>query len=232
MTSVPPVPAEMWEPIPPAVQPVLLVVFTQYQLRMLGAGYRQTVTSDRCKSYALLALSRRQLCWAQRRRDFQAMIDRHNQGSEIGRKLLAASAEMFKLWQKVRTGTPSRQWLAGHWRNGLRAKFSTTECGCAKTAATCDELVSMSQALWTFAYREGVEPSNNAAERARRQAVLWRKNSHGSESAAGSHFVANILSVVQTCRQQGKKVVDVLTACCEASRHHTALPSLLPVANA
>src|SRR5262245_7953444 len=203
---------------------------------MLGAGYRRTVTSDRFKSYAFLALSRRQLCWAHLRRDFQAMIDRNNQGSAIGRKLLAAADELFKLWQKVRDGTHDRRWFAGHLRNGLRRKVSAllvagTACGCAKTEATCDELVCHEPALWAFAYREGVEPTNNAAERALRHAVLWRRNSHGTESAAGSHFVANILSVVETCRQQGKKVLDVLTACCESSLHHSPLPSLLPVAN-
>ena len=62
--------------------------------QMVGQGYRQTVTSDRFKSYAFLALSRRQLCWAHRRRDFQAMIDRNNQGSEIGKGLLATSDEL------------------------------------------------------------------------------------------------------------------------------------------
>jgi transposase len=52
---------------------------------VLGPGYRRTLTSDRFKSYAFLALSRRQLCWAHLRRDFQAMIDRNNAGSAVGR---------------------------------------------------------------------------------------------------------------------------------------------------
>ncbi len=204
---------------------------------LLGLGYRLTVTSDRFKSYLCLPLSRRQLCWAHLRRDFQAMIDRNNAGSAVGEALLAAADEMFALWQKVRDGTHNRRWFAGHLRRGLRSRVGLllakgTACGCAKTEATCDELLSMQQALWTFAYREGVEPTNNAAERAMRHAVMWRRNSHGTERAAGSHFVGNILSVVETCRQQGRNVLAFVTSCCEAALYHTSPPSLLPLVKA
>ena len=37
------------------------------------------------------------------------------------------------------------------------------------------ELVKLWPALWTFVDIEGVEPTNNAAERALRPGVLWRK---------------------------------------------------------
>jgi transposase len=47
---------------------------------------------------------------------------------------------------------------------------------------------------------EGVEPTNNVAERALRPAVLWRKGSFGSNSEAGSRFAERLLSVVATCR--------------------------------
>src|SRR5215471_17795218 len=59
-------------------------------------------------------------------------------------------------------------------------------CGCCKTAATCRELLAVEPALWTFVRVEGVEPTNNAAERALRHAVMWRKTSHGTESEVGS----------------------------------------------
>jgi transposase len=78
-----------------------------------------------------------------------------------------------------------------------------TACSCAKTAGVCRELLSVEPALWTFVRVEGVEPTNNAAERALRHAVLWRKASHSTDSEAGSRFVENILSVVATCRQRG-----------------------------
>jgi len=43
---------------------------------------------------------------------------------------------------------------------------------------------------------DGVEPTNNVAERALRPAVLWRKGSFGSESAVGSQCaVSGVLRV-------------------------------------
>jgi transposase len=58
-------------------------------------------------------------------------------------------------------------------------------------------------ALWTFARVEGLEPTNNAAERALRPAVLWRKRSFGCHSAGGCRFVERLLSAVQTLRLRG-----------------------------
>ena len=79
-----------------------------------------------------------------------------------------------------------------------------------------------------FARVEGVEPTNNAAERALRHAVLWRKTSHGTDSEAGSRFVENILSIVATCRQQGRDVLEYLTLCCEAALRGERPPRLIP----
>ena len=75
---------------------------------------------------------------------------------------------------------------------------------------------------------EGVEPTNNAAERALRPAVLWRKGSFGSASERGSRFVERILTVAATCRQQGRNVLDYLVAACEAHARGELAPSLLP----
>jgi transposase len=48
-------------------------------------------------------------------------------------------------------------------------------------------------------------------------------------SAWGSRFVERVLSVAATCRQQGRNVLDYLTACFQADREDHAIPSLLPV---
>jgi transposase len=82
--------------------------------------------------------------------------------------------------------------------------------------------------LWTFVRGEGIEPTNNAAERALRHAVQWRTMSYGTESPAGSQFVENLLTVVATCRQQDRPVLAYLTPCCQALSAGTAPPSLLP----
>ena len=89
------------------------------------------------------------------------------------------------------------------------------------------ELLKLEPALWTFLRVEGVEPTNNAVERALRHAVLWRKSSYGTASVKGSRYVANILSVVATCRCQGRNVLEYLTGCFRAHVTGGPLPSLL-----
>jgi len=96
-----------------------------------------------------------------------------------------------------------------------------------KAAGLCRELRKWWPALWTFARVEGVEPTNNVAERALRPAVLWRKGSFGSDSSAGSRFVERLLTVVATCRQQGRRLLDFLVAAGEAALLGTGGPSLL-----
>ena len=73
-----------------------------------------------------------------------------------------------------------------------------------------------------------MDPTNNVSERALRPAMLWRKRSFGSDSAVGSRFAERLLTVVATCRQQGRRLLDFLIAAGEAARQGTTAPSLLP----
>jgi transposase len=82
--------------------------------------------------------------------------------------------------------------------------------------------------LWTFVRVEGIEPTNNDAERALRHGVIYRKTSGGTDSESGSRFVERMLSVVATCRQQEINVLDYLTRCFQARLEGRPLPSLLP----
>ena len=75
---------------------------------------------------------------------------------------------------------------------------------------------------------EGLEPTNNAAERAIRPAVLWRRPSFGSQSEAGSIFVARMLTVVTSLRSQNRNVLEFMTEAIRASRRGSGSPSLLP----
>jgi transposase len=65
-------------------------------------------------------------------------------------------------------------------------------------------------ALWTFVVEEGVEPTNNRAERALRFAVLWRKIMQGTYNEKGDRWVERILSVRETCRLRGQPTFPVL----------------------
>lgn len=198
--------------------------------RLLGTTYRRVATSDRWKAYN--GFRRRQFCWSHLRRDFQAMIDRQNSGTAIGKKLLELSDQMFAWWHRVRDGTLNRssfQVYISRLRAEVReALLHGAACGCPKTAATCRDLTANESKLWAFVWQEGVEPTNNAAERALRHAVLWRKGSGGTDSQRGSRFVERVLSVRETCRQQGRGLMAYLEECCQARLEGKALPSLLP----
>ena len=77
-------------------------------------------------------------------------------------------------------------------------------------------LLKLWPALWTFSEIDGVEPTNNHAERGLRGAVIYRKLSLGSQSEEGEHTIERLLSVSQTCRLQRRSLftylADVLTA--------------------
>jgi transposase len=198
--------------------------------QLLGSAYRQVVTSDRWKAYH--RFRRRQFCWSHLRRDFQAMIDRRNGGAPIGKKLLDLSDRMFAWWHRVRDGTLGRSSFQVS-ISGLRAEVREaltqgTACGCPQTAATCRDLLANEPKLWAFVWQEAVEPTNNAAERALRHAVLWRKGSGGTDSRRGSRFVERVLSVRETCRQQGRGLLEYLVDCCRAQVEGKPAPSLVP----
>jgi transposase len=201
---------------------------------LLGTDPPKVVISDRLKSYVWI--KRRQFCWAHLNRDFQAMVDRGGESAEVGRLLLGHSERLFDWWHRVRDGTMARATLRSKvamirfsFREDLRRGV---KCGCAKTAGTCRELLAGETHLWTFVRVEGIEPTNNDAERALRHGVIYRKLSGGTDSEAGSRFVERILTVVATCRQQDIDVLDYLTGCYQAQLEGRPVPSLLPATDA
>ncbi len=199
---------------------------------LLGETIHGIVTSDRWSAYHRLDVYRRQLCWAHLLRDFQALVDRGGPGRAFGEELLTFADDVFHWWYRVRDGTLSRASLRTYiaeqrpWLRDLLARGAA--CGCAKTAALCGNLLELEPALWTFTRVEGVEPTNNAAERALRPAVLWRRRSFGCHSAAGCRFVERMLTVVQTLRLQERSVIDHLMEALTAHRQSLAAPKLLP----
>lgn len=192
-------------------------------------------TTDRFKVYDHFDPGRRQICWAHLRRDFQAMIDRRNAGSPIGEELLAHADILFAHWKRVRNGTITRRTFQRSYLPSLRDEVHHllargAESACAKTAAVCREVRAVEAGLWTFATAPGVEPTNNAAERAIRHAVCWRKTSSGTDSARGSRFVERMLTVIASCRSQGRNILAFLADAIAAARQGTPAPSLIPAA--
>ncbi|MBA3806738.1 MAG: IS66 family transposase, partial [Acidobacteria bacterium] len=200
---------------------------------VIGQAKTSVITTDRYLGYSWLATQRRQVCWAHLKRDFQAIAERGGESQEIGEALLVQTKEVFRLWQQVREGVLSRrkfQRLIAAVQHRVKELLDAgSDCRSTKTRGTCRQIRSVAAALWTFVRVSGVEPTNNSAERALRRAVLWRRKSFGTQSAAGSRFVERILTVVTTLRQQGRNVLEYLTAAC-ASVGHTSGASvcLLP----
>lgn len=199
---------------------------------LLGSDFAGVLSSDRYSAYGHVSASDRQLCWAHLRRDFQAMVDRGGVSASIGRPLLKQSHIMFTWWHRVRDGTLKRSTFRSY-MSRVRHRIEMdlwygTQCGHEATAATCREIRKVQEALWTFVRCEGVEPTNNAAERALRHGVLWRKSCFGTDSLDGSRFVERLMTVRATLRQQRRNVLEYLTAACEANLHGHQPPSLLP----
>jgi len=200
--------------------------------QLLGENFEGIVGSDRWSGYSWLDPKQRQLCWAHLRRDFQAFVDRGGESERIGSALLEQTKQMFGLWHCVRDGSLGRSnfratMLPIKARVGELLREGTT-LNYDKTRRTCQNILKLEVSLWTFVRVEGVEPTNNDAERPLRRAVLWRRKSFGTQSEAGSRFVERVLTTVTTLRQQRRDVLGFLTEACAAAIHGDESPSLLP----
>ena len=202
----------------------------QQAARHLLGAFAGVLVSDRWGGYNFYG-GPRQLCWAHLRRAFTAFSEYGGQAGRIGEDLLAKTRLMFTWWHRVRDGTLSRQAfqdkmqpvrseVEGFLREG-------TTCGHKKMQRQCKNILKLAPALWTFVDLEGVEPTNNAAERAVRPGVLWRKGSFGTQSPEGSRFVERIMTACATCKQHGRNVVEYLGEACQAALHGDPAPSLI-----
>lgn len=199
---------------------------------LLGERFCGILVTDRWSAYTWYPTRWRQLCWAHLLRDFEAMIERGDRSQEIGEGLREQARQMFHWWHQVRDGTLTHARFRSLMRpmrcRVARLRKAGQTCGVPKTEAVCRESSKLYDALWTFVRVAGVEPTNNAAERAIRPGVLWRKGSFGTQSADGSRFVEAMMTVVATLRQQHRNVLAYLTDPCQAAYTGEPAPSLLP----
>ena len=207
---------------------------------LIGESYGGIVISDRYSAYRWLALDQWQVCWAHLKRDLTAMAERMGVSREIGEALLRRQRRLFRWWHRVRDGTLSREQFidqVSQLRQGFRLTLEEAaalpiepkeKSPLAKTVRTCRCLLTVESALWTFVFTVGVEPTNNAAERALRPAVIWRKTSFGSQAHSGSQFVAKVMTVTTSLKAQGRNILDFLSQACLAARTGQEPPSLIP----
>ncbi len=199
---------------------------------LLGEACSGILVTDRYSAYNWYPVRWRQVCWSHLLRDFEAIRGRGGASEEIGAALLGQAHQMFTWWHRVRDGTLKRSTFRSYMsplrREVERLLDAGSRCGMPTTAGTCRDILKRREALWTFVQVEGVEPTNNTAERAIRPGVQWRKGSFGTQSEAGSRFVESMMTVVATLKQQQRNVLEYLTAAHEAALRGEAAPSLLP----
>jgi transposase len=198
---------------------------------LLGETIRGIVCSDRWSVYSKLPRELRQICWAHLKRDFQKLVDRGGPAEAIGRAGLEIVECLFADWWTFRRGELDRPGLQSRLDPIARELQGVLEQGCScadsKAATFCVNVLTLYPALWLFTAIEGVEPTNNHAERILRMGVLWRKNAFGCHSAAGCQFVERMLTVVQTLRLQKRPVLEYLYRAIEAHRAGRPAPQLL-----
>jgi transposase len=202
--------------------------------QLLGC-FAGILTSDRWNGYNRYPGEKRQLCWAHLKRDFKAMEETGGDGKVIGGELRRETQTMFRLWHRF------RRWKAGREKAGAEVSMARLEEqmgsvrerirvlleeGARRCVIKCREILKVEPLLWTYTRVADVEPTNNAAERAIRPAVLLKKRTFGTKSERGSRYVESMLSIWGTCRCNNADAVSFLRELIHAHRSNTPLPSI------
>jgi transposase len=173
------------------------------------------------------------ICWAHLDREFRYWAARLGEAGGVGRWLEAETEKLFAHWHTFKTGEIDRATLAARLepvRLALRTALRWgAERQIPKLSGLCKNLLEREETLWTFVRVEGVEPTNNLAERAVRPGVLWRKTSLFTQSERGREYIAHLLTIRTTLRRQGGNLLEFLTAALWSQRAGEPPPRLLPV---
>lgn len=211
-------------------------------VQLLGEVYAGVLCSDRCASYLKYHKGEGQFCWAHFKRNILGVLEigKTTDAERFCRDALALHARLFRLWHRFRDGPGVR--YGPLTRDQLIEKSIPLE---KRFFALADrhldsrdkDVANLARALlqhferfFAFLRHEGVEPTNNVAERALRCAVQWRKISFGSRSAQGEVAVARLLTVTRTCRMQNRIPLNYLVNALRSHRRGLPVPSLLKTA--
>ena len=185
-------------------------------------GFKEKgICSDRYSAYQWVPNERRQICWAHMERDFRKISERAGSSNIVGTELLAQTNNLFHFWHQFKDGhidrdmlkkktRPIKIFVEALLRQGMRSKNN-------KTSGTCRNILSYGSALWRFLEADGIEPTNNLAERLIRTIAIWRKTSFGTQSKAGSLYMERIMTVVATSKLQGRKIFELPNLCGQKS---------------
>jgi transposase len=198
---------------------------------LLGEHFAGIACSDRWWAYDYLDPKRRQLCWSHLVRDFTAHSEGLAAQKAFGEAGLAIAEQPFHSWDEFRlTGdrarliervSPLKQEL-----NALLEQAASKSTKTKYHRLFAKNLLKRWPALWTFTHVDGVEPTNNHAERGLRGAVIHRRLSLGSQSEQGERTIERLLSASITCRLQKRSLFAYLTDVLSASIRGDPSPAL------
>jgi transposase len=199
---------------------------------LLGEDFGSFVITDRYVGYHWLDVLQQQLCWCHVIRQFTDLSQRQGRPGRLGRELLGAAREVIRAHRRylqaghqldslARELQPLRERIHGLLEQGTRSRHP-------RTRRFCDGLLDEYPALWTFCEVPGIDPTNNAAERAVRHGVLLRKIQQGTQSERGNRWIERICSVRETCTLQRRSVITYLIDAATAAHAGQPIPSLAP----
>ena len=187
---------------------------------LLGEDFAGIVGSDRWWAYRGFDPERRQACWSHLIRDLTAHSEGLAAQKRFGEAGLDIARRLFSAWDEFqehgdrrrlkREVAPLKEELRALLKSGSRGRRNKLTWGFSKN------LLKVWPALWTFVEVEGVEPTNNVAERALRGPVIYRKLSLGSQSERGETTTQRLLSASVTCRLQGRSLFAYLAEVLDA----------------
>ena len=205
---------------------------SQAAFRRIFGGFQNTLTCDRYGAYNT-HLGNKQSCLAHIDRDIEKVSERDGLDGAIGRILAHELDQVFAIWQAFKDGRHNREELQRLTQEHVQNVDSALKVGACteeitkKTRRFCNNLLSRFDTLWTFLHEEGVEPTNNRAERGLRPAVIMRKLSGGSQSEWGERFTERILTVICTLKQRAMDVLDYLGRVFQAYIRAGPIPSAI-----
>lgn len=212
---------------------------TETAKEIVGEDFNGSLVTDRLASYDFQDDKNRQHCLAHLDRDFEKIAERGGESKAIGDWGRKELSHVFPLFRRFKAGEidrgqmqeelkPIRARMGRLLHMGVRLNHDGQEEKHKKTARTCAKILGKFDCLWVFAYVEGVEPTNNSSERAVRPGVRLRRVSFGTQSKSASRFVERMLTVVETCRRQGRNALDFVVGSVNALLNDTPCPSLIP----
>lgn len=201
---------------------------------MLGEDFGGILCCDRFSAYLKAHKGVFQFCWAHLIRNFKGLADTCSKkdAQDFSRWMLAESKRLFEIWHRFRGGDITRSEVI-RLSVPIRCrmvrclkKFSASET--AKVRKFTTKLLGCRDGLFTFLYHDGVEPTNNSAERGVRPAVMWRRICQGNKTQKGARITERLLTATQSCRMQAKDPIEFLAEAILAYRKGLPAPSLLP----